>query len=61
MSHIVRIKKTESTASLKEMFQWCSLYTSNSAWGTEWWTEKNNTEYHFLDADIALMFLLTYG
>lgn len=64
-SHVVKISNKKN---IKEMFKWCSIncctdysYSENlSAWGSSWWTEKSNTEFHFLNEEDAIMFKLNF-
>ncbi len=63
--HIVKITNKQSKEKLKEMFSWCSIHCSkdygkDGSWGTSWWTEHNNTEFHFLNSEDAIMFKLLF-
>lgn len=65
MAHVVKLYKKQSKEKLKEMFSWCTIncskeYGKNGTWGTSWWTEHNNTEFHFMDYEDAIMFKLLW-
>jgi hypothetical protein len=71
MSYIVLInqikKKTKGiNPVLSDMFNWCSEncskeYGKDGRWGSSWWTENNNTEFHFVDERDALLFRLRWA
>lgn len=58
--------KSTVKPNLKEMFEWCATFCSkeygkDGQWGSSWWTERNNTEFHFIDERDSLMFKLRWA
>lgn len=61
---VAKLKKKDTK--LNEMFEWCfeNCHLHDGAlkpyWGTSWWTECSNTQFHFKYEDDAIMFKLRF-